>query len=426
MAWREQREKIADQLTRLLQLDVRFYGSSFIWLSFGQASGVIRGIATTFLMARWLDPVVLGQFRYVLALFGVAGIFAMSGMSAAVIRGVAKGDGIVARLALVRILRIAPLGSLGLAIGGVERWMAGEPTVAIALFISAIAFTPYSASGLYGSILTGQQKIKELTRIAVLNNLLFALAFVIVLRLDRSLLAITLAYFGFDLLFRGFLTIRELSRLPPTGNAADHLSLGNHLSGIGVFQVIAAQLDQVLIQRFAGYQSLALYSVVSVIPEQIKDMVNGISGTLLQRLSRHKETEGHVRATQRHFWISLGGSVVIVAGYAVVAPIALPWLFPKYGGLSVLPSIVYALGLLALPAAIGLNYLQAHGHIRRLWTFYMANSALQIGTNLALIPFFGSWGAIWSKTITRIAGLPLSYPTSSTPAEDTTIITPQA
>jgi O-antigen/teichoic acid export membrane protein len=266
---------------------------------------------------------------------------------------------------------------------------------------------------MYGDILTGQQKIKQLTRLAMANNLLFALAFVIILFVNHGLIAITLAYFGFDVLFRGSLTVRELRRLPLNGTAGEHLKLGDHLSGIGIFQTIAAQLDQILIQRFAGYQSLALYNVAIVIPEQIKDMVNGLNGTLLQRMSRHEKTNALVQTTRRHFWMVFAGSVAIVGSYALIAPWALPWLFPKYAT-AVIPSIAYAIGLLSIPASVGLYFYQAHQELGRLWRFYAVNTTLQIATNLALIPFFGSWGAIWSKTITRLAGLPFTYPQGST------------
>lgn len=412
MDWRRTRAETADRLTDALHLDVRFYGRSFAWLSLGHVSGVVRGVATTFLMARWLDPTVLGQFRYLLALFGVAGVFAMTGMNSAVIRGVAQGDTVVARFALKRILTIAPLGTLALLLAAGERLLAGEQTVAMALAIAAVVFLPYSVSGLYGAILTGKERIRELARIIVANNLAYALLFVIVLRFDRSLFAITLAYFGIDILLRGFLTFREFRRLPPAGLVGDHLKLGNHLSGIGVMQTIAAQLDQILIQRFAGYQTLALYSVAIVIPEQIKDVVNSISGTLLQRLSRHKKTAGHVRATRRHFWLALAGSAVLMGMYMIVAPVIIPWLFPAYAA-AVPLSVVYAIGLLAMPAVIGVYFFQAHGDLKRIWRFSAVNAFLQIVTNLALIPFFGSWGAVWSRTATRLAGLPLSYPTRS-------------
>jgi O-antigen/teichoic acid export membrane protein len=409
MELRQKRAELADWLTNALKLDVRFYGRSFSWLSLGHVSGVIRGIATTFLMARWLAPETLGQFRYVIAFFGIAGIFSLTGMNASVIRGVAKGDTVVARAALRRILQFAPIGSILLAVAAFERYVNAESSVALALFIAAIAFTPYSISGLYGPILTGLEKIKELSHIAIVNNLLYAIVFVVVLMNDRGLLVITLAYFGFDILFRGFLTLREFRRLPQKGSVEGHMSLGHHMSGIGVMQSIAMYINQILLQRFWGYSTLASFSVATVIPEQTINAVKSLSGIFLQRLSRHKKTEGHVRATRRHFWIALGGSALIVAGYAAIAPFVIPWLFPQYPD-ATLPSIVYAIGFLSIPTIVGIYFLQAHNMIKRLWYYYVSNTVLQLTTSVVLTPIFGEWGAIWSRVVTRLGSLPLSYP----------------
>jgi O-antigen/teichoic acid export membrane protein len=101
----------------------------------------------------------------------------------------------------------------------------------------------------------------------------------------------------------------------------------------------------------------------------------------------------------------------MILAYVIAAPIAIPWLFPQYGN-EVLPSMIYALGLFGLASIVGLNYFQAHHNIKALWQFYGANTALQIASNVVLIPLFGAWGAVISKTLTRLAGLPLTYPRS--------------
>jgi hypothetical protein len=57
-----------------------------------------------------------------LAMFALAGMFAAGGISAGIIRGIAKGDTIVVWAGMKRILMIAPLGSLVLLIAAIERW----------------------------------------------------------------------------------------------------------------------------------------------------------------------------------------------------------------------------------------------------------------------------------------------------------------
>ncbi|MCI0479811.1 oligosaccharide flippase family protein [Candidatus Uhrbacteria bacterium] len=415
MGLRQLAGRVATRLTALLRLDVRFYGRSFTLMSFGHASAVLRGVATTFLMARWLPRETLGEFRYILAVFGIAGIFSMTGLNASVIRGVARGDIGVVRIALKRIALVSPLGSVLLGLAALERHLHGETTVAFGILIAAAAFPLYSLCGMYGPILTGKEHVRRLVQLAVVNNLLFAALFFAVILNVRGLLAITVAYFGFDILIRGAYTLRELRRIPSDAPVGDHLRLGSHLSAINAFQTVAGQLDQILLQRFFGYGTLANYSVAMLIPEQIKDFVNGISGIVLRRFSRREETGAVVTATRRHFKTMFALSGVMVLVYAALAPFALPWLFPQYAA-EILPSIVYATGLVAMASIVGVNFFQAHDRLRDLWRFYVANTALQIGTNLLLIPALGAWGAVLSKTITRVASIPLSYPRSVAPS----------
>jgi O-antigen/teichoic acid export membrane protein len=412
MELRQSSNQALDRLTKAMGFDVRFYGKSFIWLGFGQTSGVIRGIATTFLMARWLPRNIMGEFRYVLAMFAIAGMFAAGGVSAGIIRGVAKGDTVVVWAGIKRILMIAPLGSLVLLLAAIERWYVGEPTVAAALAFSGIVFPAYAICGLYGSILTGQERIQRLTKIAIINNTLFAVCFFLVIWKTKELLPVFFAYLGIDILFRGFLTWNEVRKLPKTGSVEEHIKLGDHLNAIGILQALAAQLDQILLHRLAGYGTLANYSIAMLIPEQIKDFVNAIGGVMLRRFSKREQTAKTLIQTRRHFWTMLGLTALIVVAYAFVAPIAIPWLFPQYGS-EVLPSIVYAIGLLGLVTLVGLNYFQAHHNIKALWRFYGLNTAIQVAGNVVLIPLFGAWGAILSKTTTRLASIGLSYPTSN-------------
>ncbi len=426
MNLRQLSASVTQRLTQHIGIDIPFYGRSLAWMTLGYGSGVIRGISTTFFMARWLPSEVLGQFRYILAIFGIAGVFSLSGINASIIRGISRGDTIIAHRAFKRILRVAPLGSVFLFGASFERYLHHEPMVSIGMGIAAVLFPFYCVSGLYGSILTGKGDVAHLVKISVINNLVFASCFFCVLWNARTLLPIVLAYFGFDVMFRGYITWKELRRLPALGNPDDHLLLGSHLSAIGVLQTFASQLDNILIQRFGGYSSLATYSVATLLPEQIKDFVNAMNGVILQRFSRHKATEKILQQTKKHFRNLLLVSVCIVLVYSISIPYILPWLFPQYRD-QVFPSIVYAFGLLALPSLIGVNFLQAHNQIRRLWAYYTANTALQIITNITLIPLFGSWGGILSKTSTRLCSFLLSYPqltrkkTPDTPPESSSL-----
>lgn len=409
MKLRQSWQNTLKKTENLLSIDVRFYGKSMSLFSLAHATGVLRGLATTFFLARWLPKEAFGQFRFIIAMFAMMGFFSLSGMNSAIIRAVANGDTIVAHKAFKKILTFSPLGSLALLLVALERWFRGEVTVAYGLVIAAVAFVPYSVAGLYGAILQGEENVKKLTAYAIVNNVLFAAGFVIAIYGHVELLWIMPVYFGLDIAIRGFLTWKELGRLPKHGEVGTHLSLGKHLSLMGAFQSIVAQLDQFLLQQFGGYANLATYSIAIILPEQIKNYINSVSGLVLRRFSQYEKSEKILESTRRHFYVTIAGAAVIILVYAIAAPILVPWLFPKYED-AVPLTMVYAVGLIGISSMVGVFFAQAHNQIRQLWRYYTANSVLAFATDLLLIPIFGAWGAVFAKTGTRIVSLFFSYP----------------
>lgn len=402
-------DRFISQLSKILKIDVHFYARSSFWLSIGQASTIARGVATTLLMARWLPKESLGQFRYILAIFGLAGIFSLTGLNTGIIRGISQGDTVVVKAAIKRLLWATPIGSLLLIGIGIERWFHADMTVAYGLLLTGLLYPIYTLCGLYGPILTGQERIMGLVKRSISANLTFSIIFFITLLYTHNVFILLSVYFGVDILLRGVFTLKELIALPEKGSLKDHLSLGGHMSAIGVFQGIAAQLDQLLIKYFGGYGSLANYGIATVIPEQIKDFAVGLNGIVLRRFSQRTASKSVLQTTKHHFWITLTISGAGILLYAIIAPFLLPFLFPKYAT-EVWPSIVYAVGLLSLCTLIGTSYFQAHHHVKRLWLLYSTNGILQIGSNLLLIPLLGGWGAILSRTATRILSIPFAYP----------------
>lgn len=407
--WSRIKKEVADRLTKHLHLDVRFYGRAFSWMSLSHSSAILRGLATTFIMARILPSELFGQFRYVIAIFGVATVATLAGLSNSIIQGVAKGDTSVAHIALKKNLKFSPIGCLILIAFALERMLRGEFLVAWSLVGAAITFPLYSISSMYSDILLGKENMKQLAKINFAINAIFTVIFLPILFFYRNLLILSVAYLGVDAIMRAYLSFHAVRKLPNTGDATPYLRVGNHLSAINIIQVIAGKIDQVLIQFFGGYQSLASYSIAILIPEQIKSFVKSSSGIFLQRLSRHEANEKNLKNIQRHFWIATGGTGVLIATYILVIPFLLPILFPQYSD-AVLPTIVYSIGLLSLPSFIGINYFSIHHDIKRLWRFHILGSVIQILTTIALVPFFGGWGGIWAKTITRLSTLSFGYP----------------
>jgi O-antigen/teichoic acid export membrane protein len=407
---REEAGKKADILTKKFGFDVRFYGRSFTWLSMSHASTLLRGFASTYLVALWVAPEILGQFRYILMLYGLAGIFAFTGYGSCIIKGLARGETTAVRNAIKRVLTYAPLGSIVLCIGAIDRMIHGEQDVAVAIIVSAIAFVPYTLSSFYVNIYTGLEKIKTMSRTTIWSNVLYAIIFIAILSWSKNIIIITSAYFFIDIVIRGWMTWRAYQSIPHESTSTEtYEALGRHLNGINIMHVIAESVGLILLQRFWGYTALAVFSIAMILPEQLMNLAKTMNGTILQRLSRKELNPKSLINIQRQFKTGLIVSLGIVVAYALFAPIIIPLFFPQYPS-AVLPSIVYAIGLVSIPCLIGTNFFQANLDYRRIWRYQIVFNATQFLTSIILIPWIGNWGAIWSRVLTRTVSLPLSYP----------------
>ncbi len=411
MSLRQTIKYILLELGKHLHIDTIFYARILGWVGVNYSTSVLRGITTTFLLARWLPAETFGAFRYVIAIYGLASIFSFSSYNSGVIRGVAANDTETAWAAGKQMIKYSFIGSSVIIGAGIERLWNGEATIATCIFVSSLFFPFASASSLYGSVLTGSRKIDTLSKHHSMNNILFILVFLLSLYLGRkNLVVITLAFFGVDVILKSLLTLYHLSKLERRGSAAKHLELGSQLSAMGIAQAFAHQIDQFIIQRFFGYTALANYNIAILIPEQIIDFIKGFSGILLQRKTEEPLNErASIQSTRKQMMYFFYCTALLVGVYALAAPPFIKLFFPKYTS-QIIPTIVYAFGIIGTASSIGFAWMQARHRIKDLWRFSLVNGTLQIVLTTMLTPLFGSMGAIFAKTVTRIINIPFCIP----------------
>lgn len=410
MRLRQLAKRCLETIGQRLQVDTLFYSKILGWVGLNYASGIARGVATTFFLARFLPMETFGAFRYVIAVYGTASIFSFSSYHTGIIRGIAANDTEVAWAGAKRMISFSLCGTLVIFLAASERFWRHEPTVGWSLLVSSLAFPLASASSLYGSILTGKGEIPQLSKYNAVSNLVFIVVFCLVLILGgQNLIAISLVFFLGDVLIKGALSLHQLKRLTRRGSAGDHLTLGSHLSFMGLFQAFAHQLDQLIIQRFFGYTSLANYSIAILLPEQINDFAKSFGGVLLMRKTHVAHQKNAIGAARKQFVLLFFIACLVCAGYALSARSFLQLFFPAYVH-TYWSSVVYSLGLLSFPSVIGLAWQQSQHDLKRLWIFSLVNGLLQLTGSFVFAYFFQTFGLILAKMITRLVSTFFTYP----------------
>jgi O-antigen/teichoic acid export membrane protein len=177
-------------------------------------------------------------------------------------------------------------------------------------------------------------------------------------------------------------------------NYAKHVSVQNLITGLAI------RLDNILVFQHLGAAQLALFSIATVIPDQIKGSSKNIVTLLTPKFVEHHSINSikvgiPKRSLQLFILLSICSLVLIL-----MIPYIYELFFPKY-----INAIGYSqLLLLALPASVyfvPLSALQAHLKDKELYQLNISSAVFQITITFMLIYSSGLLGAILARIISR-------------------------
>ena len=372
------------------------------WLTFGQIVSTIASFLLAIAFANLLDPITYGNYRYILSLVGILGIFSLTGMGTAITQAVARGyEGSFYR-AFKTKLKWGLLGGLASIILAGYYYFQGNTTLTFCFLIAAI-FLPFMDSlSIYGSLLTGRKLFDVSTKFSIVSQLISVAIMVSVLFLTNNIFLIVFAYFIFHTLLRFiFLKITLRKYQPNKKRDPKTLSYGKHLSLIGVIGIVASYLDRILIFHFLGAVEVAIYSFAIAMPEQIKGYFKNIPALALPKLAKRSFREINSVLYKRLLKLFIIGG--LIAGiYVLLAPYLFKLFFPKYLD-SIFFSQLFAITIvLRLPfslfSAAGQSKLTVTPKNFIYWGGILPQVILIISL-LLLVNLFGIIGVVFSKIL---------------------------
>jgi O-antigen/teichoic acid export membrane protein len=400
-------EKILAAGERFLKIDLRYALRGGFWLTLGQVIASASSFALSIVFANALPPETYGVYRYALSIAGFLSITSLGGINTALTRSVARGMPGSIRPALAVRMKWSLLGgAAALAMAGYYAFRGNEPLTYIMLVITV--FTPFfDASGVYDAYLQGIKDFKKSSFYFMAGQLASAAVMLATLLLTDNLYLIVLAYFVPWSASRAIFLQTVLKRVPAdTSTDPDTVPYGKHLSFMGAISTAANYLDKLLVFHLVGPAELALYSIAVAPAEQLKMVLKNASTLALPKFSGQT-----LRKLQQTLWgkvAKLAALTLALSGaYIVAAPWIFKFLFPKY--LAAIPfSQVFAISIVAVLTSIFTTALQAAGNTKELYQFNLVTSLVQIAFLAAGAHFFGLWGIVLARVITRFMVLGVS------------------
>ncbi len=374
------------------------------WLSVGQAAASFSAFFAAVAYANVLSPELYGTYKFIISLAGILAAFTLPGINSTITRAVAIGkSGSVFSGTTVRFLG-SLVGLLATCCIAAYYYYNGNNTLALATLVLAVFLPFFDTFNVVGAYFHGKQDFR---RDALYSNFIRIAAVLILIGgvfLTQNLFILLGLYFGSYSILRiivfAFVLRREKIHEESDPEAIPY---GIHLSAMNILNLVAAQIDKVLIFHYLGAIEVAIYSIATALPEHLKSFVRNAATLAAPKYS--KLTEEEARQSLPNLWRKMIIFTTLlllgVGSYIILAPAFFRIVFPDY--LAAIPySQVYALAVLTGVMVLPVSLIQYQQRTREMYILNIVNYTIQIGALAAFIPLWGIWGAVCARLLSFV------------------------
>ena len=385
---------LVSRISAALKIDLSYILRGGSWLTLGQILSATIALLLSMAFARLVSKEVYGEYKYILSLTSMLGIFSLNGMSVAVTRATSAGfDGTVLKVVKRALMWNAILFPISLIIS-LYYLFNDNHGLAISFIVFGISSPLISSYGLYDGYLIGKKDFRRSVMTASTTSLLVAIGLIVAMFTNPSPLLLVTIYFALTLIGTLYFYNTTIHWYTPETKSVDPeaVNYGAHLSVMSFFNVVADQLDKVLVFHYLGAAQLAIYSFAIAIPEQIKGVLKNVTVLMLPRFAERSDKE-IIRTLWRKMFLYTLAVTAIVLMYIFLAPYIFKFLFPAYAE-SVYYSRLVVASLFAVIANVPYAAMQARMKKRLLYFFNISSALVQIALFFLLTPTYGLLGAI--------------------------------
>jgi O-antigen/teichoic acid export membrane protein len=407
--------KIKELIRKFLTTSQKFTGTDNIYiathgsyLGIGNLINIIASFLLAMAFAKLLPREVYGDYRYIISIVTIIGIFALPGMDDAVLQATAnKFEGSLKK-GFKEKLRWSMLGSLScLVVGGYFFFFKENPALTISFLIAGAFFPIMQSTGLYLSYLGGKKLFKAQVKYNVLTQIISSLAIIVTLFLTNNIIILVLVYFSSYTTLSTIFILLSVKKFPANKNENEEfIKFGKHLSFLRILSTIASQIDKILLFNFIGPINLAIYSF-AILPASEADLfLKNIRALALPKLANREKEE-----IKKTLIKKVAKATILIAPlvliYILVAPYLFRIFFPEYMD-SVFYSQLFFLTILAFPGTFVALAFQAKMAKKELYWFSITTSLILITLLIILTPVYGILGVIFARLINQFIAIAIA------------------
>lgn len=387
--------------SKIIKLDLKYFLSGGFWLGLGEASSMMKAFILSILLANSLTKEVYGQYVFVITIIGICTITTLPGMQNAVIKAISLHKFGTYTKGLFCSMKWSFLGSLGLLGVFIYSKLTGHSQAELIFLISALIFPLYAISRFHRNLFMGMKKFEIVTKIAVGFNILSFLTVGFAILQTKHIFWIILATVLTQVIYHGYFTFFYSKKFLINKNVdIESYEFGKKTSFNMMLAKGALQFDNFIVATLLGFEELAIFTIIILIPNQLKSLINIFTPLILPKSMTQKNYDEKIFHYFKQIMIV---SIILILGYTIIAPLVFKIAYPKYYEYVWL-SILFNLSFIVVPGILLNLFLVKKNQTKYINKINLISSISMILGSLILIYYFGLIGAIINRLITRFIG----------------------
>jgi len=254
-------------------------------------------------MARFLTKDVYGQYQFVLSVLGLVAIFALPGMITAVIQAVAKWrDGTYFK-SIKEVLKWNWLGSVVLVWIAIYWYYTWKVEWSFLFLILAVVFPLYSIVNRYKTLLSWKHLYDKQIKYTVIFDICSLIFLSIGAIFFDSSFVLVLIFVWCQIFINWYFTLFASKKYIKNDDfKKSDLVFGKKLTLVSVITIIAFQIDKLIVTALLGFEELAIYVIVTLMPDQVKSLFAPLTNMFVPKLSKIKDWIKTKKRLMRLFW----------------------------------------------------------------------------------------------------------------------------
>jgi len=379
---------LSKKYSQKVGLDLPYFIKNGFWVTFRQGVGIISGLALSIVFARFASQEVFGQYQFILSILSIVSILSIPGLNTSIIQSVTSGhDGDYKKVVKTSFLW-SLLGVPILLIIGGYYYVCQSHSLGIVLMISSVFFPFFYAPNTWDSFLQGKSRFDIAAKYSSVQAIINTLATIAVIFFKGSnLILIMITYLISYTFFNWYYYIKSLKYVENTKNDAGVIAYGWFLTKTGILNIIAGNIDRIIVGVFLSQSQLAVYAIGVLLSKQLQNITKSFLSISVPKQIKQYDISG--KNYLKIFTLSL----FVLILFWLMIPSLIPLLFSdKYieaVSLSRISLLFYPIFVISVLYKNKFLY-NKNQKVIKMEAFIAP--AVKIFLTLVLLPFFGISG----------------------------------